>query len=158
MKKLIKRKRVKVLNKGFIGPLMVAGPIESGILLTIEQIRALVMQGYRVVEVLDNGTEIPLSAINYDKELGDAEHPGIKQRYEAVYGTGYRNDKQVETVHASVGSSSALADALLDSTRRVNKNITRDIKNNVPANKTQVPACESYKHQKSKKADDIEEK
>ena len=48
MKELIERKRVTIQNKGLIYPLMLTGPVDDPITLTMDKIKELVMASYKV--------------------------------------------------------------------------------------------------------------
>jgi hypothetical protein len=143
MKVLVKRKKITVRTSGYILPLAAKGPINEPKIVDMEVLKQLIMGGYRVYEVLNDGTKVELNAVNYDKENGKPEDPSMITQYEIVRKMGYRNDKNT----TSLPPHKTLNEILIDST----KGNTRDTKmstgasnyvnkqeSSVPANKVQV--------------------
>jgi hypothetical protein len=144
MKVLIRRKRITVRTSGYIVPLAAKGPVNEPMVVDMEVLKQLIMGGYRVYEVLNDGTKVELNAVNYDKENGDPANPSMETKYEVVRRMGYHNDKNT----TSLPPHKTLNEILVDST----KGNTRDTKmstgashfvqkqesNNVSANKVQV--------------------
>lgn len=147
MKRLVQRKRVKVLDSVMIYPLGIQGPIDKPALLKIDQICELVMSGYQVTEVLDDGSEIKLDASNYDVDHGEGS---IINTYEANFGIGHKNDKKVETIPAPADEN-ALA-KLLQASTIPEKHPTKTAENG--ATKTQINTdSDSYSSKKKQKAE-----
>ena len=104
MKKLVRRKYITVRNHSFIGPLQVDGPLEHKTLVDVETIRTLVMQGYRVFEVLQDDTSVPLDASNYDLD-NSKDGSSVITTYESNFPVGHRIDKTVESIPAPLEKS-----------------------------------------------------
>lgn len=85
--KTVKRKKVEVRYTGPIMPLGgIYGPTVAQI-LDIHTISALLIKGYRTVEILNNGEEVLLTMSNYDLDLngdGGAEVDKIAKPNEEV--------------------------------------------------------------------------
>lgn len=154
MKELIERKRVTIQNKGLIYPLMLTGPVDDPITLTMDKIKELVMASYKVYEVLNDGTKVLLTASNYDKENGDKSNPSTQRSFEVVnFPTGHRIDKTVNTLPPRQ-TQVTLEQMLRNSTKVLSPNVTTDIRNkdkvkDVSVNKSKLE--ESYSSSKNKK-------
>jgi hypothetical protein len=143
MKVLIRRKRITVRTSGYIVPLAAKGPINEPMTVDMEVLKQLIMGGYRVYEVLNDGTKVELNAVNYDKENGDPQNPSMETRFEIVRRMGYRNDKNT----TSLPPHKSLNEILIDSTKANNRDTKMSTGESsfvnkqepaVPANKVQV--------------------
>jgi hypothetical protein len=143
MKVLIRRKRITVRTSGYIVPLAAKGPINEPMIVDMEVLKQLIMGGYRVYEVLNDGTKVELNAVNYDKENGDPQNPSMETRFEIVRRMGYRNDKNT----TSLPPHKSLNEILIDSTKANNRDTKMSTaassfvnkqESAVPANKVQV--------------------
>jgi hypothetical protein len=141
MKKLIKRKKVIVKTKGYIAPLATVGPMSEPCTITMDILHRLIMGGYRVIEILKNGKEVELSAMNYDKENGDPNDPSMQSSFEIVRPRGYKNDSLVSVIPNT--DNSEAEEALKNSTLPEAK---KSPEMNVPANKYKVPGGKKNKH------------
>jgi hypothetical protein len=143
MKVLIRRKRITVRTSGYIVPLAAKGPINEPMIVDMEVLKQLIMGGYRVYEVLNDGTKVELNAVNYDKENGDPQNPSMETRFEIVRRMGYRNDKNT----TSLPPHKSLNEILIDTTKANNRDTKMSTgassfvnkqESAVPANKVQV--------------------
>ena len=67
----LKSKKIRILESGPINALGgIQGPILSYYRETMQTIFQLVRDGVKVIELTPDGSEIPLTIQNYDKELG----------------------------------------------------------------------------------------
>lgn len=83
----IKRKKIKVLNRGLIltSRGMIPGPITTPYMETLDAILIMIARfDNQVVEVLEDGTEFPLTVTNFDKDNNKKEEviPTVETRKE----------------------------------------------------------------------------
>ncbi len=150
MKKLIKRKKILVKTKGYIAPLATVGPMDTPCTVTMDILHRLIMGGYRVIEILKNGKEVELSALNYDKENGDVNDPSMQSSFEIVRPRGYKNDSLVSIIPNTDEKNTE--EALLMSTK---SEAEREKAMNVPANKYKVQSSNKKNRKHGKERIDL---
>ena len=167
MKKLIRKKRIVIPFRGLIGPFGVSGPVENPYYETIDRINQLIMTGYPVIEVLNDGTRIKLDVRNVDKENGPAGDPAMITVFESDKKS--RNkDHLVKSITDEDTAEAKVAKMLADSTKTLSSNISGDVEEvtvKVDANKIKVEKDDEFysnkkkdKHNKHHQPDEIETK
>ena len=145
MKKVIRRKKISVATKGYIAPLAIEGPVSIPNWVEMSTIERLITGGYKIYEHLKDGRKIELTAVNYDKELGDPKNPSMDIQYEASRPMGYHNDKKTITIDIE---KKTVRDILRRSTVNVPQSNSQEITKEVPANKVSVQFSKKDKHNK----------
>lgn len=159
MKTLVKKKRIVILHRGLIHPLGISGPHLVPYWENIEIINKLIMSGYKVAEVLKDGTQIVLDFTNYDKENGDPNDPSMQVAYEKYQSLSARRrekDKRVKSIGDSNDPRSEMHKILKKSTEQKPANqTTNDLVN---ANKIVIDDSyeNTYKRPELDSIDDID--
>lgn len=116
MKELVRRKKVIIPFNGYIKVLGIRGPVNIPFMATFEKIAELLSAGCPVTEILNDGSKVKLTLVNYDQCNSTHENSSIKKTFESV-----RRSKPVSAAPKVVTDAdvkkTSMAQILLNSTK-----------------------------------------
>ena len=95
-------KTYKMIKIPYNGPIMplggVYGPINSPFKQEVNEISALIMKGYPIIEVLNNGSEVNLTLSNFDKD----NNPKVEKKENIVVENRVKPEQQISQAKQNI--------------------------------------------------------